>query len=81
MMDLTVTVTFEEPEARLLSQIVLRAIPDLPEANREVLASVARKFGEASEAKIAEIEREHGTPEAANAWAREYIAAHPEGDL
>jgi hypothetical protein len=78
--DTTVTITFTEPEARLLGAVVYFDTPQFPAPQEAVMRTLARKFAEAGEKKIAELTEFFGSVEAAEAWAAKWFAAHPEGD-
>lgn len=74
-----ITVTLQEHEARLLSQINLAVQPFLSEAQLAIAGDIAQKFFDASQKGIQELIEERGDA-GALAFADQALAAHPEAD-
>lgn len=81
MSALTVTITFEEQEARLLGALVHTATRtlSLSESQARIGLGIANKFIAAGQAAIAALIAEHGIEEAERI-AQECIDAYPDAD-
>ncbi len=74
-----VSITFSEPEARLLAHVVFACLPHMTRDQKRLALTICEKFERSGRALIDQLVDEHGV-DRANEIAKAIIAEHPEAD-